>query len=113
MGKITQWRYLLPALLLTYAGPAFALTVNTKEELISKVLCPIFNYLFFILILTSIIMVLWAAFIYATSNGSPEKVSQANRALIYAASGIAAALFAKAVPAIVAGLLKTSIGRIC
>jgi hypothetical protein len=61
----------------------------------------IVNWVFFILLIVAIIFILIGAFTFITASGSPEKAMAARSYLMYAAIGIAIALLARAVPAIV------------
>ena len=59
------------------------------------------DWIFFILIALAVLFVIIAGFMFVTSGGSPEKTLAARNYLIYAAIGVAVALIARAVPAIV------------
>ncbi len=72
---------------------------------VSNELCLIFNWMFYFLIILSVIFIVVAAFRYLFAAGDPEKVKAAGHALIYAAVAIAVALVAKAVPSVVGTLL--------
>jgi hypothetical protein len=91
---------------------AFAQTppapIKTVQELIN-LMCKIFGWMFYGLIALAIIMGVVAAFNYVTSDGSAEKVSKANKMLLYAAIGVAVALLAKGLPNIVASFLDPTL----
>jgi hypothetical protein len=78
--------------------------INSVSEIGSKVLCPIFNTLFWISIIIASIMIVYASFIYATAEDDAKKVSKGHHILIYAAVGIAVALIAKSAPGIVGSI---------
>ncbi len=63
------------------------------------------NWLIFFLITLAVIFVILAAFKYLTAGGDAEKVSVANKQIIYAAVAVAVGLLAYAVPAIVKAFL--------
>ena len=59
------------------------------------------NWFFYILIILSTIMIIWGAFGILFAAGDPEKMKKGRTTVIYALAGIAIALFAKVIPAIV------------
>ncbi|HVO28551.1 MAG TPA: hypothetical protein VMT81_01030 [Candidatus Paceibacterota bacterium] len=83
---------------------SFKPPITTTQELL-QFMCTIFSWMFYGLIVLSLIMIVVAAYNYATANGEAEKVSKANKMILYAAIAIAVALLAKGIPAIVASLL--------
>jgi hypothetical protein len=101
---------------LAFAGVASAANVVTPsptlitsaDNIAPALLCPIIDIMFWVLISISIIMVLWAAYLYATSEGDAEKPSQARKMVLYAAVGIVIALIARGFPAIIFSLFPTS-----
>lgn len=78
-----------------------------NQSQLNAVLCNIVAYFFWIVILVSVIMVLFAAFTYVTARDDQEKTSKARRTLTYAAVGIAVALLAYGFPAIISGFFPT------
>ncbi len=58
-------------------------------------------WMFWILIAISIIMFLWGGYRYVTSQGEPEKVSEANKTLLYAAVGVIVAIVAFGLPIVI------------
>jgi cytochrome bd-type quinol oxidase subunit 2 len=74
-----------------------------SQNQLQTVLCNVTGYFFWIVILISVIMVLFAAFTYVTARDDQEKTSRARRTLTYAAIGIIVALIAYGFPAIIAG----------
>ena len=70
---------------------------NTLDKIIRWI------YTFFFAI--AIILVLFAAFTYLTSGGSPDKVTSAKNQLIYAAVAVAVALLAYSFSAIIRGFI--------
>jgi hypothetical protein len=59
------------------------------------------DWIFIFLMALSALMIIIGAFNYVTSAGNPEKTKTGRDFIMYAAIGIAIALFAKAIPAIV------------
>jgi membrane-associated phospholipid phosphatase len=68
-------------------------------------LCTVFSYMFYFLIVLSVIFVIVAAFKYLTAAGDPEKVKSAGTMLIYTAVAIGVALLARAIPLVVGSFL--------
>jgi len=93
-------------LLLAPASALAAITapISTVQQLIN-LLCVTFGWMFYGLIALSLIMIVVAAFNYTTAGGEAEKVSKANKMILYAAVGIAVALLAKGIPLIVANFI--------
>ncbi|MEK9179918.1 MAG: hypothetical protein AAB897_00705 [Patescibacteria group bacterium] len=79
----------------------------TVDKVITT-LCTIMKWLFWILIVLSVVMVIIAAYMYVTSRGDAESVSKANKTILYAAIGVAVALFAKGMPAIIGSFVGVS-----
>jgi uncharacterized membrane protein len=82
-------------------GQTPAIQLNSSYDVVTKVLCPTFSFMFWILIAVSIIMVMWAAFEYATAGDDTEKTTKARKTLTWAAVGIAVALLAKGFPTLI------------
>jgi hypothetical protein len=70
-----------------------------------QILCNVFGWAFYFLIVIAVIFVIVAAFKYLTAAGDPEKVKSAGATLLYAAIAIGVALLAKAVPLVVGSFL--------
>jgi cellulose synthase/poly-beta-1,6-N-acetylglucosamine synthase-like glycosyltransferase len=58
-------------------------------------------WIFIGLMAISALMIILGAFTFVTSGGSPDKTTQARNYIIFAAIGIAVALFSRAVPSLV------------
>ena len=56
------------------------------------------DWVFVVLMAVSSLMIIWGAVLFTTSSGDPEKVGSARQLIIFAAVGIAVALFSRAVP---------------
>ena len=100
---------LSPALALATNAPTLPGTDIQGPEGVFKVICSLVNWLFAVLVLIAVIFVFIAAFRYLTTAGEPEKLSKANKTLVYAAVAIGVALLARVVPMMVAGLLGVSV----
>lgn len=98
----------------TFFVPLLAMAQNATTPPISSLqglvnlMCSAFDYLFYGVIALSIIMVVIAAFNYVTAGDNAEKVSKANKMILYAAIGVGVALLAKGIPLIVASFLSAS-----
>ena len=73
-----------------------------------QIMCNVFGWAFYFLIILAVIFVIVAAFKYLTAAGDPEKVKSAGTMLIYTAIAIVVALLAKAVPLVVGSFLGAS-----
>ena len=83
---------------------AQGINITNVSQINTNVLCPIFNNMFLILMVVSIIMILWGAFKYMKANGDAAEVTEATKSITYAGVGIAVALIAKAFPIIVGSI---------
>ena len=72
---------------------------------VTTIVCNVLAYFFWIVLVISVIMVLFAAYTYVTAAEDTEKTSKARRTLTYAAVGIAVAFISTAVPSIVSSLV--------
>ena len=79
--------------------------VETVDQLIEKVY-RVMDVVFAILIIFAVGFIIYAAFTYITAKGEADKVTQANKMIIYAAVGVLIAIFAKAIPTVVANILQ-------
>jgi heme/copper-type cytochrome/quinol oxidase subunit 2 len=105
----------MPILWATQASVAFAQTTsNTINSPINNatgiqnLMCSIVSWFIWIVILVSVIMVVFAAFEYATAGDDTEKVERGRKTLTYAAVGIIVALCAAGFPAIVQSVFGSS-----
>ena len=70
----------------------------------TNLFCPIQTYMFWILISLSVIMIMWAAYLFVTAKDDEEQVSEAKKSMFYAALGIVAGLLARAFPLVIASI---------
>jgi hypothetical protein len=89
--------------------PASAALTMTNTSGVVGNLCAILDWMFWISLCVSIIMVLYAAYLYAFAQDDAEKVTTAKRAIFYAAIGILVALFAKGFPSLVGSVFGQSV----
>ncbi len=92
-----------------FSNIAYAQTVTTQATL-DSLLCNIINWMINILLAVSIIMILYAAFLYVTGGDDTEKVSNARRTITWAAVGLVVGLIAKGFPQLVASLTGSGAG---
>jgi membrane-associated phospholipid phosphatase len=80
----------------------------TSIQAVLQLMCTVFAWAFYFLIVIAVIFVIVAAFKYLTAAGDPEKVKSAGSTLLYAAIAIGVALLARAVPLVVGSFLGAS-----
>ena len=110
-------RLLSASLLLSALVPAVGLAqvsppqpkINTFND-VTNILGTFMSWIFTILIFLAVIFVLYAAWLYLTAAGEPEKVSKANKTLLYAAIAVAVAILARSLPGLVGTIVGTSPG---
>jgi membrane-associated phospholipid phosphatase len=85
----------------------------TSMQSILQVLCTVFAWAFYFLIVLAVIFIIVAAFKYLTAAGDPEKVKSAGTMLIYTAVAIVVALLARAVPLIIGSFLSAGVVSSC
>lgn len=92
-----------------FSLPAFADTpVITNAAGVHSQICNVFAAVFWVLITVSIIMVLWAGYLYVTAQDDMEQVSTAKKTLFYAALGILAGFLARGYPVVVGSIFSQS-----
>lgn len=91
-----------------YQGSAVPQSNIVDANGVLSLLCQVFTWAFYILIILAVIFVLVAAFRYLTAAGDPEKVKGAGNTLLYAAVAIGVALLARAVPLIIGSFIGTN-----
>lgn len=78
--------------------------VSNVSNLDTTIFCPVVDAMFYVLLSISIIMVLWAAYLYVMAGEDTDKPSTARKMILYAAIGIVIALAAKGAPDIIGSL---------
>jgi hypothetical protein len=80
----------------------------TSLQGVLQMLCTVFAWAFYFLIVLAVIFIIIAGFKYLTAAGDPEKVKSAGIMLIYTAVAIGVALLARAVPLVIGSFLGAS-----
>ena len=80
----------------------------TSLQSVLQLLCTVFAWAFYFLIVLAVIFVIFAGFKYLTAAGDPEKVKGAGTMLIYTAVAIGVALLARAIPLVIGSFLGAS-----
>jgi hypothetical protein len=83
--------------------------VLSNQSQIPQSVCNVVDWLFYGLIVFSVIMVLIAAYGYLTSGGDPEKTKAAGQRLLYAAIAIIVGILAASFPYLVSSFLGGNI----
>jgi hypothetical protein len=78
--------------------------INSLQSVL-QLLCTVFAWAFYFLIVLAVIFIIVAAFKYLTAAGDPEKVKSAGTMLIYTAVAIVVALLARAIPLVIGSFL--------
>ncbi|KKU14852.1 hypothetical protein A3A20_02965 [Candidatus Wolfebacteria bacterium RIFCSPLOWO2_01_FULL_45_19] len=95
----------IPMLSLAQVPPPPASPITGISDVI-RVLNTFVAWMFAILMVLAVIFILYAAFLYLTAGGDAEKVSTANKQLIYAAVAIGVALISQGVRILVEQFLR-------
>lgn len=80
----------------------------TTPQGVLNILCEFAVYFFYTVIIITVIMVVYASFLYITAGDDTEKTTKARRTLTYAAVGVAVSLCAVGFPSIIEGLAGSS-----
>lgn len=96
-----------PALVLAYdpGEPEYGVNL-TAEQIKEDVLPGIRNWVAGIVGILGVIMILWGAISYMTAGGDEEKVGKAKKTIVYGIIGIAIAILAYGVFALVESFLE-------
>lgn len=90
------------------ALPPPPVITNSFTGLGTTLWCPIISSMFWVLIIISIIMVLWAAYLYVTAGDDTEQVHKATKTITYAAVAIVVAFLAVGFPYVVASIFPSA-----
>ena len=88
--------------------PEGALQTTTD---VSGLLIVAVDWIFWALIVFAVAMFLIGGYYYVTSGGEAEKVSKANKTLLYAALAVVVALVAAGIPFVVVSFIGSPLGR--
>ncbi|HEX4104176.1 MAG TPA: hypothetical protein VHZ04_01710 [Candidatus Paceibacterota bacterium] len=96
-------------------APPTPITSLTGAGGVTGLFCSALDWIFWILIVLAVIMFLIGGYRYVTSGGEAEKVSKANRTLLYAAIAVVVGLVAAGVPSIVGSFVGggDNVGSAC
>ena len=83
--------------------------LDTPEKAVG-ILNTVAGWLFTILFALAVVMIIYAAFLYLTAAGSPDRINSAKSILIYAIVAIVIALVAGGIPTLIEGILTDSTG---
>jgi hypothetical protein len=109
MKTLRTFFYRLGATLpFVFAMPALAAVTITNVAGVHSAICNVFMWMFWILISVSVIMIMWAAYLFVTAKDDAEQVTEAKKAMLYAAVGIVAALLADGFPSLIASIFSVS-----
>src|SRR5579863_8624085 len=86
-------------------GATPAPTISLTTTSVGTSLCNAINWLFYGLIILTVIFVLIAAYRYLTAAGDPERVSSANKTILYAVIAVVVAVLAKGIPIFASSLI--------
>lgn len=90
------------------AGAAFGISISEPEEINTKILCPIASAMYQILITLSVIIILYATYLYVTASGNAEQITKAHKTLLYAAVAVIVAFIASGAPRIIASIFDAT-----
>jgi len=91
----------------TPPAPTYNSTITGFNSVTSFINVIVGGWIFWLLMVFVVIFILYAAFLYLTSGGDPEKTGKAKGVIIYAVIALAVALLAKAIVAIVTSALNS------
>lgn len=89
-------------------GQTPGIQLSGGYDIVTKILCPTFDLIFWVLIAVSIIMILWAGYDYVTAGDDTEKTTRGRKTITWAAVGIAVILIAKGFPVLVGSIFGAS-----
>jgi hypothetical protein len=86
-------------------GPGQQGEVLTNPGQFVVLICTAINWIFWFLLVLTVVFVLVAAYRYLTGAGNPEKIKLASNTLLYAAIAVIVALIAKGFPLLVSSFI--------
>jgi len=97
--------FVLPSVIFVSAqGEEVSELLSSPDEVVTLIET-LTNWFFTILLAIAVIFIILAAWTFLTAGGNPESVTKARQMLIYALIGIAVAILAKSMPAIIKSIL--------
>jgi hypothetical protein len=106
-------RYVRIASFALFSAPFLANAAIDSLAGLQGVACTIMSWVFTFALVIGVIGILIAAFKYMTAGGDATKVSEAHKTVTWAAIGIAVALMAAGVPALIGSILGASVPNAC
>ena len=104
MKKVLAGLILTSLLVLPAIGLAQAETAPTVD--VMTALTRITNWVFTILIVVAVIFLIWGAYNFVTAAGDAEKVTAGKQSIMWALVGVAVALLARGLVALVGLIIK-------
>ena len=112
MNMLTKTKKLIKGgIVLKLLLPSLALAqiptdiLDTPEKAVA-ILDTVAGWLFAILMSLAVVMIIYAAYLYLTAAGNPERITSAKKTLIYAIVAIVVALVAGGIPKLIEGILR-------
>jgi cytochrome b subunit of formate dehydrogenase len=91
-------------------GATAPTNVITSSQDVVNLFCGALKWMFWGLIVLSVAMFLVGGYMYATATGDAEKVSKANKTLLYAAIAVVVALVALGAPMLIGSFFHVTSG---
>jgi Type IV secretion system pilin len=88
----------------SFALPVFAQITISNTQGAHAAICNVFAWMFWILMSVSVIMIMYAAYLFVTAQDDASQFTEAKQTMLYAAIGIVAALVARGFPLVIGGI---------
>jgi len=98
--------FVLPFIMPVLAQQTAPTIMESPDDAIT-LLGTITNWFFTILMAVAVIILILAAWTFLTAGGNPDAVTKARQMLIFALIGVAVAVLAKGLPALIQALLES------
>lgn len=98
--------FVLPFIMPVSAQTVAPTIIESPDEAVT-LLETITNWFFTILMAVAVIMLILAAWTFLTAGGNPDSVTKARQMLVFALIGVAVAILAKGLPALIQALLES------
>ena len=106
--KLVKGGVVLKLLLPSLALAQIPTDIIDEPGKIVGILNTVAGWLFTILFALAVVMIVYAAFLYLTAAGSPDRLTSAKKTLIYAIVAIVVALVAGGIPLLIESILTDS-----
>ncbi|MDO8515902.1 MAG: hypothetical protein Q7S28_01480 [bacterium] len=87
-------------------GVTAPLPIVTAPGDVDLFLTTAIDWVFYFLMILAVAFILFAAYVYLTSGGEPDRVKKANHMLLYAAIAVAVGILATTIPFLVMTILS-------